>query len=120
MVRWHQIRVVVYGDGVLAKTAGRLDAHKDVAKLQSGNYECAVVSIHVTRRGTPGLLKRRAHGCWPALEPLPVGCGGHLSNGMLQLFLGEKFLVIRPTVNERLHETIAVRRQGSCTEVISF
>src|SRR5262245_40507045 len=119
MMRRHQIRVVIHGNGILAKAARRLNTHKHIAELQPGDHEGAVVSVDRPWRSSPRLLERCAYGHWPALEPLLVGGGAHLSNRLVQLLLSKKFLVIRPTGDEGLYETIAVRWERISAEVIA-
>src|SRR5262245_29847303 len=102
MMRWHQVRRVVDGNGILPKPPWRLNADEDVTKPQPGNSNCPVVAVYGPGGFAPRLPQLRTHGWRPGLVPLLVVGGVNAPNRGLQLLFSKKFFVVRATGNKGL------------------
>ncbi len=110
-----QVGVVIDRHRVLAEAARRLHQEHDIAGLHCGDDDFAVrvvATVHeqLSRRWAPVLLDRIGEFGGQGGEPRAVVLGGHPDRIARQLPVGEPVGVLAATLDQRVHEGVAVPR----------
>ena len=102
-----QVRAVVDGDGIFAEATGRLQADKDVAKVDARYGQASVAAIDLAWRLSPGFSHLLDYRGREVLEPFSILASGNVSRRHPELLFGERVPVVATSLDDTVDQLVA-------------